>query len=693
MPSTLTYPGVYVEEVPSGVRTIIGVPTSICALVGRAARGPVDDPITINGFGDFERTFGGLWTESRLGFAVRDFFRNGGGQAIIVRVFNDKGQLTEGDDAPVIAAIGSLKSAVASAADPAAAKTAAEAIVTPAQATQSGKDRVEAAKKSVVDAADAPNSTIEAVRALAQAIETPTFANGSIKIGSLAFSARDPGAWSASLRGRISRQVQPGTGARIHAPGNDDAKVFNVMITDASSGRSETIRNVTFEDSDRKLAQVLAQTSRLVDLDDSSVAPAAGPDPWTRKAGEKSLLEKEIETLEGLFKTATTVADLKLDDTRTLLASYLDSVTTEEELLRTLGLAWDAFKKSETQASIDAARPRFTEAQLTLKQAVDGARLALAQAVGDGQALDSDSFVGPNFEADKRGIYALRDADVFNLLVIPPYKGLDAAMTVDASVIGDAAALCEHERAFLIIDPPDGWIDKDAAKAGLEAEPSEIGTRSKNSAIFFPRILQPNPLHENRLETFTPSGVVAGVFARTDTERGVWKAPAGLDASLGGVPQLAIRLTAEENGELNPLGINCLRSLPTGLRVVWGARTLQGDDRLASEWKYVPIRRLALYIEESLFRGTQWVVFEPNDEPLWASIRLNVGAFMNGLFRQGAFQGKTPLEAYFVRCDKDTNPQEDADRGIVNILVGFAPLKPAEFVVIKLQQIAGQLQA
>jgi phage tail sheath protein FI len=144
---------------------------------------------------------------------------------------------------------------------------------------------------------------------------------------------------------------------------------------------------------------------------------------------------------------------------------------------------------------------------------------------------------------------------------------------------------------------------------------------------------------------------------------------------------------------LNPLGVNCLRFFPPVIgRVVWGARTVRGADQLADEYKYVPVRRLALYIEESLYRGTQWVVFEPNDEPLWAQIRLNVGAFMQNLFRQGAFQGTTPRDAYFVKCDKETTTQNDINLGIVNIVVGFAPLKPAEFVIIKIQQIAGEIQ-
>jgi hypothetical protein len=163
-----------------------------------------------------------------------------------------------------------------------------------------------------------------------------------------------------------------------------------------------------------------------------------------------------------------------------------------------------------------------------------------------------------------------------------------------------------------------------------------------------------------------------------------------LEASLVGVPELSVKLDDDGNGQLNPLGINCLRSFPVVGRVVWGSRTLVGADVLASEWKYVPVRRLALFIEESLFRGTQWVVFEPNDEPLWAQIRLNVGAFMQDLFRQGAFAGASPREAFAVRCDKETTTPLDQQRGVVNILVQFAPLRPAEFVVIRLQQLAGQ---
>jgi phage tail sheath protein FI len=209
--------------------------------------------------------------------------------------------------------------------------------------------------------------------------------------------------------------------------------------------------------------------------------------------------------------------------------------------------------------------------------------------------------------------------------------------------------------------------------------------------MFFPRVNLSNPLRDNRIEVFAASGAIAGVMARTDANRGVWKSPAGLDATLSGVLGLSVPLNDPENGAINQLGVNCLRNFPNTGPTVWGARTLKGADSLASEWKYLAVRRTALFLEESLYRGLQWVVFEPNDEPLWAQIRLNVGAFMQSLFRQGAFQGASPKDAYFVRCDGTTTTQTDINLGIVNILVGFAPLKPAEFVVIKLQQIAGDI--
>jgi phage tail sheath protein FI len=311
-----------------------------------------------------------------------------------------------------------------------------------------------------------------------------------------------------------------------------------------------------------------------------------------------------------------------------------------------------------------------------------GAMDAAANSGSDGSAI-SDAQINPA-NPNKDGMFALDKADLFNLLCIPP---LERHADILAATRDAAAKYCADRRALFVVDPPTAWNDIDAARTGVSA----LMARSKNAAVFFPRIRMQDPLKENRLETFAPCGAIAGIIARTDTQRGVWKAPAGLDATIVGARELAIKMTDGENGQLNPLGLNCLRTFPVTGHVVWGARTLEGADQLASEWKYIPVRRLALYIEESLFRGTQWVVFEPNDEPLWAQVRLNLGAFMQNLFRQGAFQGQSPRDAYFVKCDKETTTQDDINRGVVNILVGFAPLKPAEFVVVKIQQIAGQI--
>jgi len=274
-----------------------------------------------------------------------------------------------------------------------------------------------------------------------------------------------------------------------------------------------------------------------------------------------------------------------------------------------------------------------------------------------------------------------KEVDLYNLMVLPP----DASVSVQ-SLYPNASIRCRNRRAFLLMDPPDSWTDAQVASTGVNS--LRIGLVKDYSAIFFPQItIDDNGLKKN----IGPSGAIAGLCARTDSTRGVWKAAAGTEADLRGVVGLKQRFSDGENGILNPRAVNTLRIFPNGI-VNWGARTMDGDDGFASEYKYIPIRRLALFIEESLYRGLKWVVFEPNDEPLYAQIRLNVGAFMHNLFRQGAFQGQKPSDAYFVKCDTETTTQNDRNLGIVNIWVGFAPLKPAEFVILYLQQMAGQIE-
>jgi phage tail sheath protein FI len=281
----------------------------------------------------------------------------------------------------------------------------------------------------------------------------------------------------------------------------------------------------------------------------------------------------------------------------------------------------------------------------------------------------------------KTGMYALDDMDLVNIICMPDLPRLAADYF---SVYSEAITYAESRRSMIIVDIPRDVLTIDQIQTWMA---TNDGLRDPNSVVYYPRTMIPDPLNNNRQLSLASSGTIAGLWARTDVARGVWKAPAGTDARLRNVDSLTYVMTDLENGTLNPLGINCLRNFPVYSNICWGARTLDGADALASDWKYVPVRRMTLFLEESLYRGTKWVVFEPNDEPLWSQIRLNVGAFMQDLFLQEAFQGSTPSQAYFVKCDGETTTQNDIDNGIVNIEVGFAPLKPAEFVIIKIQQI------
>jgi phage tail sheath protein FI len=342
----------------------------------------------------------------------------------------------------------------------------------------------------------------------------------------------------------------------------------------------------------------------------------------------------------------------------------------------------------------------FVKAQNNAPTLEDGRTSSLSLSGGDEDSFDlNDDGLDVIFptkpELANTGIHALDRVGLFNLLCIPGVTNPAAI----SGIFGKAMEYCVDRRAFVIVDPPQ---DTSQDPPQSEAPDSMVtfingtnlpkGSFGDHAALYYPLIKIPDPLNNGKLRSFGPSGTIAGLYARTDSSRGVWKAPAGTEAVLVGVQGLDRVLTDNENGTLNPHGVNCLRIFPVFGAVCWGARTVSGDDEIASEYKYVPVRRTALFIEESLFRGLKWVVFEPNDEPLWAQIRLNVGAFMQNLFRQGAFQGQSPRDAYFVKCDKESTTQNDINLGIVNIIVGFAPLKPAEFVIIKLQQIAGQIQ-
>ncbi|NHZ78592.1 phage tail sheath family protein [Massilia sp. CCM 8695] len=529
MHAALSYASTAPEQLSAALHPIAAVATSVAAFVGRALRGPVDEPVGVASFAEFERQFGGLWADSALGYAVRDFFLNGGAKAVIVRLYRAP--------APVDATLRS---------------------------------------------------------------------HAILRAGALTLRARDPGTWGNALQARVDHELLSG-----------DPHSFNLSVRDSVTGHVEVFRNVSLGASHpRRIDLVLCSVSRLVTV--SGELPAERPAGNPRPADEH-------------------------------------------------GDAWDSGAASNTRVA--AADRAGTELPLTLAD-----------------------FIGSGKLAARAGLYALARTDLFNLLCIPPYLDnggdlLDGG--VDDALVAEAGAYCELRRAMLLVDPPPAWNSVDNAVEGVAA----LGTSSRNAALFFPRLLQAVEQRSGALTRLVPCGAVAGIIARTDHQRGVWKAPVGMDTTLVGVPGLSVPVNDGDGTMLNSLGINCLRTMPGAGRIVWGARTLHDDDPDGAQCKGMPVRRTALFIEESVVRGTRWAAFEPNDDQLWAQVRLNIHAFMVGLFRQGAFQGKAPHEAFFVSCGPETTTQDDVEHGVVNITVGFAPLKASQFVLVHVQQAAGQVRS
>lgn len=286
-------------------------------------------------------------------------------------------------------------------------------------------------------------------------------------------------------------------------------------------------------------------------------------------------------------------------------------------------------------------------------------------------------------EAGSRGLWALERAGRFDLLCVPAY-GFHADGEIGARTRRAAVALCRKRRAVFIADPRPAWTTAAAVLSGVDGVGSAAWglERDSHAAVYLPRLIVPGESGVPAL-TCGPCGAVAGVVARFDHQHGVWQAPAGRDAEVRGVSGLAATLTQADGERLNAAGLNLLRSFADTAPVIWGARTFAGDDASASEWKYVPVRRLSLFIEASIDEGTRWAASEPNGQAMWAELRRVVSAFLHTLFTSGAFQGATPRQAYFVKCDAQTTTAADIAAGRTNVVIGFAPLKPAEFVVLE----------
>lgn len=637
-----TSPGVYIREIPSGARSIAGASTSVAAFVGSFARGPLNTPVRLFTLGDFETAFGGIVADYPASYAVSQFFVNGGGQAWGIRVSPDA--------------------------------QAAEIVMR-------GSDN---------------NPTLRAT--------------GGRRVAGA--SVDDPGDWGNAIRLDVDvRTITPATAFNLTVSEirNEDGREVAV--------RTEVYRNLTMTPGPRNAMALVNDASRIIQLEQDAGWGTLLPVPTgyysdvvalPQLAGIAPANDLDIDLGEGVETVAvpfstppTTLAEAAAGLQAALRAAFpanrlwaQATVSVEGDRLRVAPGRGSPAYSPGTVVSVndngsDLAQRlslRVADARANVEQyaAVNAAPIGFQDSatLGDDGAPPTATELRGNRGA-RSGFYALDNITAFNMLAIPEASDLGSTANL-AAVMSAANTYCTEKRAMLFIDPPDGTNTIEEAEAWL-GEIADAGLRSPNTVAYYPRVQIPDPMNGNRLRSVAPSGTMAGVWARTDGQVGVWKAPAGITASLANVIALDHAMTDSENGVINPLGLNGLRNFDVPGNVSWGARTLMGADLLASDWKYVPVRRMALFIESSLFDGLQWAVFQPNDVPLWNEMRGATNAFMQGLFRQGAFQGTSPRDAYIVKCDAETTTQADINAGIVNLFVGFAPLRPAEFVVITLQ--------
>jgi len=645
MPVQTNYPGVYIEERPSGVHTIVGVSTSVTAFVGAAATGPVDSPQRVFSFSDYVRLFGPPIDDTRpMGHAVQHFFANGGSQAIVVRVLG----------AGALAAAATLKETLPAGTDVLtliANGKGAWANWNGSVGTYIAADRAGTANpddlfslvvtyKTLDPKSNAPvQSAQESFLNLSMSPKHPRYVLNVVAASQLVVP---------SLPGTLTSTVK-GTSVGAAAVANPLTIKPTAKTLRISVDFGPAVDIVLFAADTTDVSKTPAQISTEL----SAALSNAGLAATSSQSGGKLTITSDNAGLDSaVVVTPAPSGDLSKD--------------------LTLGLAWGGAEASGSAA----LRPATTPPASTPPPAVSTQSLTGGS---DGSPVGPNDVVPPSGS----GIYSLNSLlfPRFNLLSLPDLTSDDDAQ------ISNAIAYAKGERAFLIVDSP---------KGGFAAIPPSLGSLpalGEHGAIYYPRLQAVEALAGGATRTLNlpASGAVAGVMARIDASRGIWKAPAGREAGIVAVSSLTKSTDDNVSGLLNPKGVNVLRAFPGAGIVVWGARTLKGDDTASSEFKYIPVRRLTDYIASSLYLGTQFAVFEPNDPDLWGQLRLAVGTFMRGLFRQGAFQQspkRTESDSFFVVCDETVNPQSEIDLGRVNVVVGFAPLKPAEFVVITITQIS-----
>jgi len=673
----LTAPGVYTRELDSGVRTIVGAPTSVALFVGPAATGIDLRPQRLASFADFERLYGGLSQSSLSSYSVLHFYANGGGEAYFIRVPPNGSK----------AAIGGYK-----------VNGAAGRVVTlTALSSGASGNNLMAEFDSFgfgLDLTTAPidfNLTVtDRMSGLNERFGSLTTSAAGARAADKVINDPDTGSKLVALKLDGPGKAAPvASGTIVKLPdivaGPDftkDCRVqLQVDVLDAAGAFQATLgftlaNVIVFATGEKRPTSKLELIARTIFALNKAIRADAGA------LAKMNGLEIEAMLFDGgtyaRFRVSAPGAgtyDRRIYDAAIRFAEPTPAPAAgEKSWLKEYTDATFAQKTGPSRYQLGANYPST--------DFIEGTQQAGVAGDASGQPSETDLF---------NAVQALASRDpFFNTLCLPEL----ARARVDdpktpfygnvTAVYAAAAQVCDRKFAFLVVDPPPDVTD---ASAALAWKAIKFPFQSSHAGAWFPNIRVDDPLVRGAIRSHPPSGAIAGMMARIDGEVGVWQAPAGTDASLNGVYGPSIILSDDEHGMLNPVGLNCIRQFPVFGTVGFGSRTTDGADAMASDWKYIPVRRTSNYILRTLSDGLRWAVHKPNGEELWSQLRISVTSFMQGMFRQGAFKGVSARDAYFVKCDSSTTTPADINLGIVNIVIGFAPLKPAEFVVVSLRQI------
>lgn len=672
--------------------------------------GLVGEAVPVLDYADYSRKYGGLSTDSAISYQAYAFFNNGGEQGVVLRLYAEplstkivlrtpikKGaeyalavQVNNGPASPPV-------SVTASEADEA---DLAQKLAT-ALTTQLGSEKALSASEFELTP---KGNTIEVAFTPAEGEVTAT----------KFLPIRNIGIEGPEILGKGLAQVQTGNSTAIALPsGTTEAtkdKVYTVTVTPAGGAAIDC--PVTATDQDTEADKFYAALAAAINAKASQyVSAAVAAD---KKSVELSYVKNYAQITTSLDLSATTSTngptfqaaseglwgdglrvsiDVLSDGNCNLNVTYMDGTSTQTEQFLNVTFADDPSTNPQRVDKVleqGSSLLRWTY-DASVANALTDNSVWVGAGIGgaDSAPLEQSDYLD--------GIGALDALPYgFNIVCVPPddIDQQDGGSMDMTGVYAPLSEICVKNNAMLLIDPPTSWYTAWSGGNTTQIDISQIGTLSaeagRNAAVYFPRVVIADPLHNGQPKVLPPCGFIAAAWASTDTASGVWKAPAGLDVPLGGIIGLQAKLSDEQNGVLNPQGINALRDFGDLGKVSWGARTVRGADVLGDEYKYVPVRRLALYIATSMLEDTKWAVFQPNGEALWAKLKDQVGTFMAGLFSQGAFAGSSQDKAFFVNCDKSTTTPSDQAAGIVNVQIGFAPLYPAEFVVITVSQMAAK---